>query len=166
MVCFLRWFFCLLGCRSFHFVPCFPPFWGAFVFLWLVGFHHHYSFIWVLSMLFKAILKTWTPRHVWKLWILNITKWHIDIQQCKNVVCHLAIFKNFHCHSIHEREWFSTHWKPKSLSFKKNHAWKITIWVSYKKENEPKLGFFFSFTLKFMLTPKRNHVSYIKYYLR
>ncbi len=24
------WFFCLLGCGSFHFVPCIPPFFGCF----------------------------------------------------------------------------------------------------------------------------------------
>jgi hypothetical protein len=29
VVCPLRWFFCLLGCESFHFVPCIPPFLGA-----------------------------------------------------------------------------------------------------------------------------------------
>jgi hypothetical protein len=34
---------------------------------------------------------------------------NIDIQQCKNIVNHLEIFKNFHCHSIHERKWFSTY---------------------------------------------------------
>jgi hypothetical protein len=27
----LRWFICLLGLESFHFVPCFPPFFGALV---------------------------------------------------------------------------------------------------------------------------------------
>jgi hypothetical protein len=26
----LRWFICLLGWRSFHFVPCFPFFWLCF----------------------------------------------------------------------------------------------------------------------------------------
>ncbi len=31
-VCPLRWFFCLLGHGSFHFVPCIPPFLGALVF--------------------------------------------------------------------------------------------------------------------------------------
>jgi len=44
---------------------------------------------------------------------------NIDIQQCKNIVSHLAILKNFHYHNIHEREWFSTHLKPKSLCFNK-----------------------------------------------
>ncbi len=29
----LWWFFCLLGCESFHFVPCILPFLGAFVYL-------------------------------------------------------------------------------------------------------------------------------------
>ncbi len=28
----LRWFFCFLGCGSFHFVPRIPPFLGALVF--------------------------------------------------------------------------------------------------------------------------------------
>jgi hypothetical protein len=28
----LRWFFCLFGHGSFHFVPCMPPFLGALVF--------------------------------------------------------------------------------------------------------------------------------------
>ncbi len=31
-----RWFFCLLGCGSFHFVPCIPPFFGCFG-LFLIG---------------------------------------------------------------------------------------------------------------------------------
>jgi len=30
----LRWFFCFLGCGSFHFVPCIPPFLGALVFFY------------------------------------------------------------------------------------------------------------------------------------
>ncbi len=30
VVCLLGWFFCLLGCGSFHFVPCIPPFFGCF----------------------------------------------------------------------------------------------------------------------------------------
>jgi hypothetical protein len=34
----LRWFFCLLGHGSFHFVPCFPPFLGTLVYLWLASF--------------------------------------------------------------------------------------------------------------------------------
>jgi hypothetical protein len=36
----LRWFFCLLGQASFHFVPCIPLFLGALVYLWLAEFHH------------------------------------------------------------------------------------------------------------------------------
>jgi hypothetical protein len=32
--------FCLLGCGSFHFVPCIPPYLGALVFILLAGFHH------------------------------------------------------------------------------------------------------------------------------
>ncbi len=38
----LRWFFCLVGCGSFHFVPCILPlsFLGALVYLSLAGFHH------------------------------------------------------------------------------------------------------------------------------
>jgi hypothetical protein len=45
VVCPLRWFFfCLLQCGSFHFVPCIPPFFfsGALVYLWLAGFHHQH----------------------------------------------------------------------------------------------------------------------------
>jgi hypothetical protein len=66
----------------FPFCSLFSHFFRWFCFFWLVGFHHHQSFIWVLSMLFKAILKTWTPRHVWKLWKLNIIKWHIIMHVC------------------------------------------------------------------------------------
>ncbi len=36
----LRWFFCLLGHGSFHFVLFTPPFLGALIYLWLAGFHH------------------------------------------------------------------------------------------------------------------------------
>jgi hypothetical protein len=32
VVCRLRWFFRLLRHRSFHLVPCIPPFLGAFIF--------------------------------------------------------------------------------------------------------------------------------------
>ncbi len=39
-----RWFFCLLGCGSFHFVPRIPPFWGALVYWPLAGFHHFSPF--------------------------------------------------------------------------------------------------------------------------
>ncbi len=39
VVCPLRWFICLLGHESFHFVPCFPSLLGALVYLWLVGLH-------------------------------------------------------------------------------------------------------------------------------
>ncbi len=40
VVCPLRWFFCLLGRGSFHFVPCIHPFLGTLVYFWLAGFHH------------------------------------------------------------------------------------------------------------------------------
>ncbi len=36
VVCPLRWFFCLLGRGSFHFVPCIPPLFGCFG-LYLIG---------------------------------------------------------------------------------------------------------------------------------
>jgi hypothetical protein len=36
----LRWFFCLLGPGSFHFVLWIARLLGALVYLWLVGFHH------------------------------------------------------------------------------------------------------------------------------
>jgi hypothetical protein len=39
VVSLLRWFFCLLGGGSFHFVLCILPILGALVYLWLAGFH-------------------------------------------------------------------------------------------------------------------------------
>jgi hypothetical protein len=32
VVCPFKWFVCLLGCESFHLVPCIPPFLGALVY--------------------------------------------------------------------------------------------------------------------------------------
>ncbi len=44
MVHLLRCFFCLLGCGSFHFVPCILPFLGALVFYDWQGFIIFFSF--------------------------------------------------------------------------------------------------------------------------
>ncbi len=33
----LRWFFCFLGCGSFHFVPCIPPFCWVLWFCFMIG---------------------------------------------------------------------------------------------------------------------------------
>jgi len=41
-------FICFLGCGSFHFVPCFPPFLGALGILWLAGFDHIFEDSWQL----------------------------------------------------------------------------------------------------------------------
>jgi hypothetical protein len=36
-----KWFFCLLGHGSFLFLLCILTFWGALIYVWLAGFHHH-----------------------------------------------------------------------------------------------------------------------------
>jgi hypothetical protein len=40
LVCPFQQFIYLLGCGSFHSIPCIPLFMGCFGFLWLAGCHH------------------------------------------------------------------------------------------------------------------------------
>jgi hypothetical protein len=75
----LRWFFCLDGCGSFHFVPCIPPFLDALVYLWLAGFHHITTST-NIKLVIDLIIDERQP--LWKhsllhLWheIMNKTKW-------------------------------------------------------------------------------------------
>ncbi len=90
----LRWFFCLLGHGSFHFVLCFPPFLGALIIYDWQGF---IIFDLLPIALERERERDSDPRQIWsrRLEWAVITRWLEIVDLVYSKVCRNALCSKF-----------------------------------------------------------------------